>query len=133
MPAAIEESLRWYPAFPAVPVWAAQSVQFGETEIAPGDAVTGWISSANRDPAVFTQPNVFDIRRSPNPHLTFAKGLHVCLGAPLARLELRLVLDAVLDRLPGLQRRRNMPYTRILGIVNRVTEAHFIFDANDDP
>ncbi len=60
--------------------------------------MTVWWPSANRDESVFDDPFRFDIRRSPNPHVTFGHRTHFCLGANLARLEIRLVLDEVLDR-----------------------------------
>ncbi|TCO56839.1 cytochrome P450 [Actinocrispum wychmicini] len=59
------------------------------------------ITKANRDPSVFTDPDRFDIRRNPNPHLSFGHGVHFCLGAHLARREVRIALRAMLDRLPG--------------------------------
>jgi cytochrome P450 len=60
-----------------------------------------WISSANRDEMQFLDPDRFDIRRSPNRHLAFGHGIHFCLGAPLARLETRIALTALLERFPG--------------------------------
>ena len=64
--------------------------------------VVGLIGAANRDPAVFPDPHVFDIRRSPNKHLSFGHGPHQCLGAPLARLEAALAFPRLLGRLPDL-------------------------------
>jgi cytochrome P450 len=55
------------------------------------------MSSAHRDPAVFENPDTFDVGRNPNPHLGFSKGTHFCLGAPLARMEARVVLEHLLD------------------------------------
>ena len=56
-----------------------------------------WWAAANRDESVFADPDAFDPRRSPNPHLALGRGSHFCLGAPLARMEIRLVLEALLD------------------------------------
>ena len=63
-----------------------------------GDRVVMWYSSANRDPAVFCEPNRFDISRTPNEHLSFGFGRHFCLGARLARMEVQVVLEALLER-----------------------------------
>jgi cytochrome P450 len=66
-----------------------------------GDKVTLWWASANYDEDVFDEPFAFDIARTPNPHVAFGHGTHFCLGANLARTEIRLVLDAMLDRFDG--------------------------------
>ena len=67
-------------------------------QIAPGDKVVVWEGSANRDETVFERANDFDIERSPNPHLGFGHGLHYCLGANLARLEMRVLFEEFLPR-----------------------------------
>jgi cytochrome P450 len=74
--------------------------------------VTLWWASANRDESVFDDPFTFDIRRSPNPHLTFGHGSHFCLGANLARVEMRVVFDEVLDRLDDLALAGPVEWTR---------------------
>ncbi|HEY1618745.1 MAG TPA: cytochrome P450 [Streptosporangiaceae bacterium] len=68
-----------------------------------GHAVQVSIPSANRDPGRFAEPDGFDLRRSPNPHLSFGAGPHFCVGAPLARVELQVALGAIAARLPGLR------------------------------
>ena len=69
----------------------------------PGTKLALYYASANHDPAVFANPERFDVTRSPNPHLAFGLGVHYCIGAPLARLELARAVNAVLDRLPELR------------------------------
>ena len=67
-----------------------------------GQTVAALRGAAARDPAVFDTPDELDVGRSPNPHLGFGAGVHYCLGAPLARIEVAAALDALLNRLPGL-------------------------------
>jgi cytochrome P450 len=104
VPAAIEESLRLEPAAAVVDRYATAGTRLGEAWIHPGDQVTVSIAGANRDPAVFGDPDSFDLRRSnAGRQLAFAHGPHFCLGAHLARLEARVAVETVLARLPGLR------------------------------
>jgi cytochrome P450 len=90
---AVEEVLRWTtPAIHFMRV-TTRSAQVGGERLPPGAAVSLWNVSANRDEDVFPEPFRFDVGRSPNPHLAFATGEHFCLGANLARLELRVLLE----------------------------------------
>jgi cytochrome P450 len=98
LPVAIEEILRWASSTAYNRRTATRDVVLGDQRIAAGDKLTLWWSSANRDEAVFVDPFRFDVRRQPNRHLAFGHGSHFCLGAVLARLEIRLVLEALLDR-----------------------------------
>jgi len=98
LPAAVEEILRWASSTPYNRRTATCDVTLRGQTIRAGDKLTLWWASANRDEAVFGHPFRFDIRRSPNPHLAFGHGAHFCLGANLARIEMRLVFDALLDR-----------------------------------
>src|SRR6201989_2154480 len=102
--AAIDESLRLEPAAAVVDRYATADVTLGDAPIARGDLVRLSITAANRDPAVFADPHVFDPGR-PNlrRHVAFAQGPHVCVGVHLARLEARAALGALLSRLPGLR------------------------------
>jgi cytochrome P450 len=97
VPGTVEEMLRYASSTPYNRRTATEDHELGGQQIRAGDKVTVWWASANRDESVFTDPDVFDPRRSPNPHLALGRGSHFCLGAPLARLEIRLVLDALLD------------------------------------
>ena len=99
MPTAVEEILRWTSATLYNRRTATRATELRGHAIAEGDKVTLWWASANRDESVFDDPFRFDIRRDPNPHLTFGHRTHFCLGANLARLEIRVILDEVLDRL----------------------------------
>jgi cytochrome P450 len=104
IPAAIEESLRLEPAAAVVDRYAAADAVLAGLPIRAGDQVTVSIAAANRDPSVFPDPDAFDIGR-PNAarHLAFAHGPHFCIGAHLARLEARVAVDTVLQRLPRLR------------------------------
>lgn len=98
LPGAVEEILRWSSPTPYNRRTATREVRLGDIHIGAGDKVTLWWASANRDEDVFSDSSTFDIRRQPNPHLAFGHGTHECLGVnELARLELRLVFDALLD------------------------------------
>jgi cytochrome P450 len=101
--AAIDESLRLEPAAAVVDRYATADVVLGDAAIAQGELVRLSITAANRDPAVFADPDAFDPGR-PNlrRHVAFAQGPHVCVGVHLARLEARAALGALLRRLPGL-------------------------------
>lgn len=98
LPNAVEEILRWASSTPYNRRTATRDVEIGGRQIRAGDKVTLWWASANRDEAVFAEPYSFDIARNPNPHLAFGRGTHFCLGAALARMEIRVVFDALLDK-----------------------------------
>jgi len=102
VPAAVEESLRLEPAAAVVDRYATAGTRLGGADIRASDQVTVSITGANRDPAVFADPDRLDVGRDPNPHLGFGAGVHFCLGAPLARMELRIALEALLRRCPTL-------------------------------
>ncbi len=104
VPAAVEESLRLEPAAAVVDRYATRDSRLGGAVIRAGDQVTVSIAGANRDPAVFGDPDTFEVRR-PNAgrHLAFAHGPHFCLGAHLARLETQVAVETLLARLPGLR------------------------------
>jgi cytochrome P450 len=93
---AIEEMLRWTTPSPAKRRTATRTTTLGGHTIRPGDKVLVWEGSANRDERVFSHAMEFDVRRDPNPHLAFGHGVHYCLGANLARLEMRVVFEELL-------------------------------------
>ena len=104
LPNAIEESIRLEPAAAALDRYATRDVELGSAQIKRGDLVTVSIAGANRDPAVFTDPDRFNIHRvNARLNLAFAQGPHVCLGAQLARTETTIAVARLLDRLPGLR------------------------------
>jgi cytochrome P450 len=98
LPTAVEEVLRWTTPSPAKRRTATRPTVLRGREIAPGDKVVIWEGSANRDESVFADPFTFDVARNPNPHLGFGHGIHFCLGANLARLEIRVLLEELLPR-----------------------------------
>jgi cytochrome P450 len=102
--AVIDESLRLEPAAAVIDRYATVDTELGGASVAVGDLVRISISAANRDPAVFANPDRFELTRANHRrHLAFAQGPHVCVGVHLARLETRAGLQALLERLPGLR------------------------------
>jgi cytochrome P450 len=103
VPRAIEELFRWEPAIPFIPRVATRDVSIAEVPIPAGARVTVCLGSANRDETRFVEPDRFDIHRPEQQQLAFASGPHMCLGMHLARMEMRVVLAAILDRLPDIE------------------------------
>ncbi len=101
MPEVIEEALRWETPLLTVARTAAEDVELGGVRIPAGGFVAISLGAANRDPARYSNPDAFDIYRKDKQHISFGDGAHKCLGMHLARLEMRVLLNAVLDRLPG--------------------------------
>ncbi|MGW5055326.1 cytochrome P450 [Actinokineospora sp. NPDC004072] len=99
---AVEEMLRYENPIGGVGWVADEDIELAGTVIPAGEVLATSLQAANRDPAVFTDPDRFDITRSPNPHLTFSHGIHRCLGAELVRMELQVVFGALLRRFPRL-------------------------------
>jgi cytochrome P450 len=104
VPDAVEELSRIIPisASAGFTRIATEDVELGGQTIRAGDAVVAELGMANRDPEVFDHPEEIDFHRGSVPHVTFGHGVHHCLGAQLARMELRVVLESLLHRLPGL-------------------------------
>ncbi len=129
MPAAIEEVLRYLP-----PVWflfrqTLTDVEIAGQQIPAHSRVLTWNASANRDERQFPDPNQFNIQREPNRHLAFGHGIHFCVGAPLARLEARIVLPMMLEQLPDLQRVEGFPIMVHTGIVFVIPSLPITFKA----
>ncbi|RSD08642.1 cytochrome P450 [Amycolatopsis eburnea] len=103
LPATIEESLRYLSPFAAVARTATREVELGGVTVPPDQMLLVWVAAANRDDRVFTDPDTFNPLRDPNPHLAFGRGIHFCIGAPLARLEGRVALSILFDRYPALR------------------------------
>lgn len=119
---AVDEILRWATPVHAFQRTALSDTTVGDVEIARGQRVGLFYSSANYDEDVFDDPFTFDISRDPNPHLAFGgNGAHFCIGANLARLELKLIFDAIADNLPDISRVSEMRRVRS-GWLNGVKE-----------
>jgi cytochrome P450 len=106
---AVEECLRFEPPIFAVIRALHEPVELDGQQITPGTLLILHLASANRDPRVFADPDRFDVGRSPNDHVSFGGGSHVCLGAHLARIEARLTLSALLRRFGTLKLESEQP------------------------
>jgi cytochrome P450 len=98
----VEEMLRFDPPLHMFTRYALEDVEVAGERFQKGDVIGLLLGSANRDPARFAQPDRFDACRSPNPHVGFGAGIHACVGAPLARLEMQVALRVLFERLPDL-------------------------------
>jgi cytochrome P450 len=112
LPTAVEEMVRWTSPSPSKRRTATRDVELAGCAIEAGQKVQIWEGSANRDAAVFEDADVFDITRKPNPHLGFGQGVHYCLGANLARLELRVLFEELLGRFASVQVVKPVEWTR---------------------
>jgi cytochrome P450 len=129
LPGAIEESLRLEPAAAVVDRYATADVLIGDAAVRRGDLVTVSLAAANRDPAVFPDPDRFDVRReNARLHLTFAQGPHFCLGAQLARLEAEAAIRALLSRLSGLRLNQAQPSSPRGLVFRKPPELHVLWD-----
>lgn len=99
LPTAVDEMLRWTTPSPSKRRTATRDVELRGHRIAPGDKVVIWEGSANRDEDAFVRAGEFDVARDPNPHLAFGHGIHHCLGANLARLEMTVLFDELFSHL----------------------------------
>jgi cytochrome P450 len=100
---AIEETLRYRSPVQALIRFATKDIEVGGKTIKSGQRIIAWIGSANHDETIFSNPEEFNVVRSPNPHIAFGAGIHLCLGAPLARLESKVAIQILLSRLQNLE------------------------------
>ena len=112
MPSAVDELLRWWTPVMTFRRTATSDCEIGGQRIGAGDKVVVSFTSANRDEAVFAAPDRFDIRRHPNPHLVFGHGPHFCLGAHLARTQMRALFEEVLARTSSIRYAGQPSYLR---------------------
>ena len=102
IPSAVEELIRYDSPLQLFERTALADTVVGDVVVETGQKIAALLGAANRDPAVFAEPDRFDVRRDPNPHLGFGAGIHFCVGAPLARVELQASLRTLLARFPRL-------------------------------
>jgi cytochrome P450 len=121
--AAIEEGLRWETPVVVVLRKCVRDARLGGIDIPAGKGLNVFIGSANRDERQYAHPDRFDIHRKPAPHLSFGSGPHMCLGMHLARLETRVALDALFDRLDELRLDLAAPMPRLVGTAFRSPDA----------
>jgi len=103
VPTAVEEAVRWANPVRHLTRIATQDVEFAGHAVRAGEPVVVWPRSANRDGTVFSEPDLFDIRRHPNPHIGFAAGPHSCPGTALGRVQVRAMLRHLLELFTGIE------------------------------
>jgi cytochrome P450 len=130
MKRAIEEGLRWEPPLTNIARLAMRDTTVQGVPIPRGAVVGVCLGSANRDDTRWDRPEVFDILRNPRPHMAFAYGAHTCLGMHLARMETRVMLNSLLDRLPGLRLDPEAEDVHVTGLSFRAPQRlPVVFDA----
>jgi len=102
-PRLIDEMLRFDPPLHLFTRYALQDIEFAGISLRKGEKVGLMLGAANRDPARFAAPDAFQPQREPNPHVSFGAGIHFCVGAPLARMEMQIAVTTLYERLPHLR------------------------------
>jgi cytochrome P450 len=126
---AIEEAVRWVPTDPMFSRWVTADTQFHGTVLPKGAVLHICVGAANRDPARWDNPDVYDITRPPKPSLAFGSGPHACLGMHVARAEITTGINALLDRLPNLRLDPDAEPPRLIGVYERgATAIPVLFD-----
>ncbi|MGI9577583.1 MAG: cytochrome P450 [Microthrixaceae bacterium] len=103
LPSAVEEMLRWVTPIKTMSRVVTADIEFGGQQMRQGQELVLLYHSANRDESVFDSPFDFDVQRDPNEHVAFGFGTHCCLGASLARLEVRVMTERLIERMPDLE------------------------------
>ena len=134
IPQVVEESLRWESPAPRTERLATRDVEVGGCPIPAGASMTVWLGSANRDETRFGDPDRLELDRERGLHLAFSTGPHQCLGMHLARRELQVGLEVLLERLPGLRLDPDAPAPSIEGALMRGPRAlHVVWDPPAPP
>ncbi len=134
LPNAIEEILRYYSPVHAFPRRVAVDTVLQGQKLKEGDFLLPMFASANRDEKQFPHADIFDIHRTPNRHLAFGHGIHFCLGAPLARLEARVVLQRMLERFTSIRVDRSAALERkVSGIIYGLQSLPITFEQMKQP
>ena len=129
VPATVDEALRWNGPNTFSPRTVTCDTEVGGVHMPAGSVVFFSEAGGNRDPRVFERPEEFDIHRPRHRNLAFSYGPHVCLGQHLARMEMELALNAILDRLGNLRFDPDKPAPRFTGITFRTPkDVHLLFD-----
>lgn len=124
---AVEEMMRYDTPLQLFRRWVLEDIEYKGKTFKQGTEVALMFGAANHDPARFPDPHTFDITRADNPHISFGNGIHYCLGAPLARLELQMAIATLLRRLPGLRLQGDTPRYRDAYVIRGLGELPIAF------